>query len=741
MDKTDIVGLYRKVENITDSYQSLVELELPNLKQEHGIEEADVIQKIINEKEKKGRLLCIGIVGRVKAGKSSLLNALFFDGKEVLPKAATPMTAALTTLSYGEHVSAKIDFYSTDDIARIKKIHDDYERQFNQIVTEKVKLIKSASRDQSSSKKRSESPEEIAQRIAKRELLRNVELSANYEQYEKIKESEKKDGGIKQSRTINVSDFEQLHSNLQDYVGVNGHYMPFTKSVDIQLPLESLEEIKIVDTPGMNDPVQSREERTRSLLRECDVTFIISPAGQFLHKPDLELMDMITRKKGISELYVVSSMVDYQLFGGEVYKKYGVLSDVLEGITEDLSSHMRKTFSDLKTNNEEVGTMFDQLVEQGTERLIHTSGICHAIGMFFNQRDKWDDSMRTVWGNLVENYPDYFSDKDTKLSLDWLSKLSNIERIKEVLYSVRSKKEATLAKSRDEYVASQKSCLTKYIESLISFAEYRMKTIEDSDADSINVQKKSLEKTEKIGSTTIKNEYAELIESMEIEVELRLIEVIKSFFRETTDTLDNAEGEKVETWTTGLWLWKKNHSQEVTTVKAGAVRNALDALITDIEFQISAESKMFFSEWRKKLCSELLKTLRSKIDDENIDDQMLRTAIRTMFNKIDSPSIVFDNELPESLKCNGTLEDERAETFIGDARAYLTKTRKMCLKAIKKYGLDLVTGLRSIDPSDKLFASCREQILSLEEQIRCRETSLNSYKRFISKLKESLNEV
>lgn len=36
------------------------------------------------------RQLNIGVVGQVKAGKSSFLNTLLFDGQPVLPKAATP---------------------------------------------------------------------------------------------------------------------------------------------------------------------------------------------------------------------------------------------------------------------------------------------------------------------------------------------------------------------------------------------------------------------------------------------------------------------------------------------------------------------------------------------------------------------------------------------------------------------------------------------------------------------------
>ena len=44
------------------------------------------------------RKLNIGVVGQVKAGKSSFLNTLLFDGQEILPKASTPKTATLTKM-------------------------------------------------------------------------------------------------------------------------------------------------------------------------------------------------------------------------------------------------------------------------------------------------------------------------------------------------------------------------------------------------------------------------------------------------------------------------------------------------------------------------------------------------------------------------------------------------------------------------------------------------------------------
>src|SRR5690606_4326542 len=63
----------------------------------------------------QGQTLRIGIIGQVKAGKSSFLNALLFQGKDLLPKASTPMTAGLTVIGYAEKPKFKVEFYSKED--------------------------------------------------------------------------------------------------------------------------------------------------------------------------------------------------------------------------------------------------------------------------------------------------------------------------------------------------------------------------------------------------------------------------------------------------------------------------------------------------------------------------------------------------------------------------------------------------------------------------------------------------
>ena len=85
----------------------------------------------IQRAQQDARKLSIGIVGAMKAGKSSFLNACIFGGKDVLPKAATPMTAALTRIRYSETPQATVHFYERKDWEKIEDNAQKYEEQLN----------------------------------------------------------------------------------------------------------------------------------------------------------------------------------------------------------------------------------------------------------------------------------------------------------------------------------------------------------------------------------------------------------------------------------------------------------------------------------------------------------------------------------------------------------------------------------------------------------------------------------
>ena len=64
---------------------------------------------------RENRKLNIGVVGQVKAGKSSFLNTLLFNGQEILPKASTPKTATLTKMEYSDRNIIQIEYYSPEE--------------------------------------------------------------------------------------------------------------------------------------------------------------------------------------------------------------------------------------------------------------------------------------------------------------------------------------------------------------------------------------------------------------------------------------------------------------------------------------------------------------------------------------------------------------------------------------------------------------------------------------------------
>ncbi|GAB0050715.1 hypothetical protein YGH007_10050 [Helicobacter pylori] len=180
---------------------------------ENAVIKAEELEKTLKEMQDTDRNLKVGIIGRVKAGKSSLLNALIFEGKEVLPKAATPMTASLTVLKYAQNLSAQVEFYSPKDIEELKNEHARYEREFQRIVEEEVKKQKEKQNwknktkelgskassmfskdksDKEAPKERVLSDEEIlekARRIAKSELEKDTKLVSSHDQYERMQKS------------------------------------------------------------------------------------------------------------------------------------------------------------------------------------------------------------------------------------------------------------------------------------------------------------------------------------------------------------------------------------------------------------------------------------------------------------------------------------------------------------------------------------------------------------------------
>ena len=129
MESTVLKEKLEKISNMMNDGKDMVADELILQFQSSVNDVISQIDSIMQE----GRKLRLGIVGEVKAGKSSFLNALLFEGEDILPKAPTPMTAALTKISYSEKPFAKIVFYNENDWNAVIANADKYNEELNKM--------------------------------------------------------------------------------------------------------------------------------------------------------------------------------------------------------------------------------------------------------------------------------------------------------------------------------------------------------------------------------------------------------------------------------------------------------------------------------------------------------------------------------------------------------------------------------------------------------------------------------
>ena len=257
----------QEIEDLLNSIQQELVPLLGPLEEATGVKQAqsgEMVQKAI-EGIKQNRKVKLGIIGQVKAGKSTLLNSLLFKGEEVLPTAATPQTARLSIIKgveEGEEPGADIFFYTQED--------------WNQI---------------------EEQARKEQQRGGEGEIYSQVVQTAREKLGDRIRLY------LGQKKTVGLSE-------LEDYVAQNGKYSDIVKYTVLRISEMPFPELEVVDTPGINDPVRSREVQTIKFLEDADAAIFLPFLHRFLDKEDMNLVlrDMI--RAGLDEVIVAVPQMD-----------------------------------------------------------------------------------------------------------------------------------------------------------------------------------------------------------------------------------------------------------------------------------------------------------------------------------------------------------------------------------------------------------------------------------------------
>jgi len=251
--------------------------------------------------------LTIGVIGQMKCGKSTFLNSFVFED-DILPAATTPMTAALSKITYGEQKKIVADFYSTND-------------------WEEQKALAAKSIDGVS----------------------ELEKSKIQAAQELVEKSKKLGGSLSQYLGKTQED---SFDNLVEYVGADGKFVSITKSVTIYYPKEYLKGVEIVDTPGFNDPIVSREERTKEFLVKADVVVMLLYAGRAFDATDRTILFENVRKCGIGKVLIGINKYDI------AYEKGETEDEIKEYVKEELRKASREcgdaTLTEILKNTEPI---------------------------------------------------------------------------------------------------------------------------------------------------------------------------------------------------------------------------------------------------------------------------------------------------------------------------------------------------------------------------------------------------
>ncbi len=254
----------------------------------NSVRQKEILDNIDND------VLTIGVIGQMKCGKSTFINSFIF-GDDILPAATTPMTAALSVITYGESEKIVAEFYSNNE-------------------WEEQKLMASHSLDEAGG-----------------DLLKESKIKAAKEFVEKSK-----DLGSSINSYLGTQK-EDAIEKLIDYVGADGKYTPITKSVTIYSTEEYLKGVKIVDTPGFNDPVVSREERTKDFLRNADVVLLMLYAGRPFDATDREILFKNVRECGTGKVIVAINKYDIPYENGDS------IDDIKEYVTSEIQKASRES--------------------------------------------------------------------------------------------------------------------------------------------------------------------------------------------------------------------------------------------------------------------------------------------------------------------------------------------------------------------------------------------------------------
>lgn len=665
----------------------------------------DYVEKLQRFSEQEQQL-SIGIMGQVKAGKSSFLNALLFDGAPVLPEAATPKTANLTRITYAGTPELIVTYYTHEEWADI--IHagnSDGDGMEVRVAKDLVDTLKQAGIDPS----------------------------------EKLKLG---------TECINARSVEELMVVMNDFVGNDGRYTALVKMTELRLPLEGMNGFNVVDTPGLNDPVTSRTQKTREYMANCDVVFYLSRCSQFLDSSDVALLASQLPSKGVKRLVLVAAQYDGAILDDGDHRK--TLLDTEKNLRPKFNRRAEKIMEELslvrdKTGQPEMATLLRQIKQP-----IVSSTYAHAF--FSKEIQTLGKGMQHVYNELTELAATHWQSYQFTKG-DW-QRIANFDVLIAAYQKARSDKKLILDEQRLGLLPHTRQEMKTRLQYLQNVIDARIQNIQHSDLTKIFSQDKKLEQNiHGIASKLSSHFYlaASKAESTYCNLAKELHDNISKFsnIKTVSGTTTRKVSREVSTssWYKP-WTWGDTETVYRTITedyKYIAASDALDMLTTYIETNAHSLEREFARIINTaELKAVLRKSLLDKLNVEgaDFDPKAFRAMLDSALNRLEIPIL--------RIKKDGFAESI-SRNFNGEVRddSEMQKLRETLNKTLNKASIDLSNAFKcEVDYlvnqlnflrdtlSNTLTSAMREEIRQLKSAIENKEKELSLLKKISDVIKE-----
>lgn len=601
MTKEQLTHLFERaneqVELLRIHKYEFIDSHLDNIEREMH-EFVDAGTKLIEE----GDTLQIGIVGQVKAGKSSFLNALFFDGENILPRASTPMTAGLTILEYGEQNALEVDYFTQKDWSFFERDSDAYKR-----VEEECKK-----------------EEPGASATVLKRMIEGRTTEQNRVAYEMISKcslaaSKKIDSA---SDTLTFQNYRELQNDLEKYVGAAGEFTSVVKSIRVKLKDERLKGLRIVDTPGVNDPVLSRENRTRTFLHSCHGVFLLSSSSDFFGSADVQFLNNRVGTEGIAKVVLLASKFDSVLqdLGSQYEMQESTRISLAEAATEQNALFVKR-LNDMKGQLKD-GFKKGQLVDI---ELNYTSGISYSLA--HKDESKWDDMEKNVAAQMKRFYPnDFATPEQAKQSFNELANIADIEE--DYLRGVfLNNKESIMREKMSVFFDAHQQRIKDALCSAESDLNLRRKDINKKSLAEIEQQ---LETQKKL-FTALEEKFENIITDFNSSLQNTLKDIgltiqLNEHFNPPMETIDDVNIEHK-----GI-LWGHNNTlMSYSTINRDETKMLVDQRIEEYIEKWHNAWKKIFKEAKESFSNEMFDLIRKKAeetaDSRAFDDDFYRSML------------------------------------------------------------------------------------------------------------------